>query len=137
MTTTVVPSHGSKAYLKINEVELTQYCNSTDLAHVRDLAHVKVFGLAFELVVAGIIASTLKAAMSADTTLLTALYTVLQYNGTVTWEFGPFGNSAPNTKLSGALCCSNLAINTNAAGPEAKVTFDSALSGTVTVGAYS
>ena len=132
----VVPSHGSKAYLLVNSVDLTGYCNSVDLAHVRDLAHVKVFGQVFELAVAGIIASTIKAAMSADATLLTALYVVLQA-GAVAFEFGPFGNTAPSTKISGNLVCSGLTLNTAASGPEAKVSFDSALSGTVTIGTYA
>jgi len=64
------------------------------------------------------------------------MYTVLQYDGVVAFEFGPFGSSAPKTKISGNLACSNLALNTSSTA-EAKVTFDSALSGTVTVGAYT
>ena len=133
---TVVPVHGTKAFLSVNAVDLTGYLNSANLALAREVAKVQVFSEKFEMAVLGIISGTIKAAMAGDTTIATALWTAFSGDDPVAFEFGPYGTGAPNIKFSGNVGLSNLTFNSGSTGA-ATIDMDSALSGTVTKGAYA
>ncbi len=127
--------HGSNAYLKVGDNDISDYVESSDLNFDRDSADIKTFGASFVQRVMGIISAAISAAAAYDPTLDGYIWTALTASTATTWEFGPQGSGSGSVKYSGSMWISTSKIN---AGSGDKVThnFTCLPTGTITKGTF-
>jgi hypothetical protein len=111
--------HGSKAYLKIGDLDASPYAESSDLGFDVDSDDIKVYSATWVQRVFGIISSALNAALAYDPTADAAIWTAMTSGEDVPWEWGPQGNGAGAVKYSGSM---QLSSNRIAAPSTGKVT---------------
>ena len=128
--------HGSAAYLKIGDTDISEYTESADVGFDVDSDDIKVFSATWVQRVFGIISATLNAACAYDPTLDGVVWTAMTGGADVAWEFGPQGSTQGVVKYSGDM---RISANRIAAPTSGKVTqtITCLPTGTITKGVFS
>lgn len=109
--------HGSKAYVKVDATDISEYTESADLGFDVDSDDIKAFGETWVQRVFGLISATLNAACAYDPTLDAAMWAAMTGSADVVFEFGPQGSAG--VKYTGNM---RISANRIAAPSTGKVT---------------
>lgn len=111
-------SHGSKAYLSVDDTDISSFVESSDLNLDRESDDIKVYGASFVQRVMGVISAALNAACAYDPTLDGYIWTVLTGTGAVNWIFGPQGSAVDIglVKYSGTAWISSSVVSAPSTG---------------------
>lgn len=100
-------THGSKASLTINAVDVSGITDNATLERSRDTAEVTCFGDTAKRVIAGLKDGKLSFGGQEDQTLVTGLITAFD-TGLVAFVYGPEGTTAGKPKETGNLIITSL-----------------------------
>ena len=127
-------THGSKAILKINAVDISTTADSTSLERTRETADVTCYGDTAHRIIAGLKNGKLSFGGNEDKTIVTGLITAFD-TGLVAFEYGPEGSTTGNPKETGNCIITSL-VQSGSVGEKVVYTAEAEIDNAITRGVY-
>ena len=121
---------GSDAYLLVDETDISDYVESSDLGFTRATDDINTYGLDWAERLAGVISVALNAACAYDETLDAVIWAALISADPVAFEFGPHGNVVGKILYSGNMYINATQISAPS-GAAVRQTFSCMITGEV------
>jgi len=121
---------GSDAYLLVDETDISDYVESSDLGFTRATDDINTYGLDWAERLAGVISVALNAACAYDETLDAVIWAALIDADPVAFEFGPHGNVVGKILYSGNMYINATQISAPS-GAAVRQTFSCMITGEV------
>jgi hypothetical protein len=121
---------GSDAYLLVDETDISDYVESSDLGFTRATDDINTYGLDWASRLAGVISAALNAACAYDETLDAVIWAALISADPVAFEFGPHGNVVGKILYSGNMYINATQISAPS-GAAVRQTFSCMITGEV------
>ena len=121
---------GSEAYLLVDETDISDYVESSDMGFDRATDDINTYGLDWAYRLAGVISAALNAACAYDETLDAVIWAAMIDADPVAFEFGPHGNVVDKILYSGNMYINAMQISAPS-GAAVRQTFSCVITGEV------